>query len=229
AHLYLSPTGMLGEGNHSMVYKAEWELPRDLFVEPWMYHTCVHEQLMIQVHLLKRSRRWHEMMQQAGCKVSPATEKPGGIEYEMPVPPDTNEEFDMERIILLKPPSDSEHAPSYCAKYAVPRTSVFQVAAKLSIQHDAHLAREARNYQAFPDHFFQPWSGYNLIRQIHNPVPLHALVPQFYGYYVPVEEEASEKRPPPYLSPILLEHCGQPVDLSRLSEDDREECASLRL
>ncbi|KAI6028001.1 hypothetical protein BKA83DRAFT_32882, partial [Pisolithus microcarpus] len=287
AHLYLSPAGMLGEGNHSMVYKAEWELPRDLFVEPWMCHTCVHEQLMIQVHLLKWSGRWHEMMEQAGCKVSPDMEKPDGFKYEMPVPPDTDEEFDMERIILLKPPSDSKHAPSsaststptsdskglavfrvycpglrwqtpvdpssrcshfrYCAKYAVPRTSVFQVAAKLSIQHDAHLAREARNYQAFPDHFFQHWSGYNLIRPIHNPVPLHALVPQFYGYYVPEKgtaeaptepadtdevpaEEANQKGPPPYLSPILLlEHCGQPVDLSCLSEDDREECASLCL
>ncbi|KIK28113.1 hypothetical protein PISMIDRAFT_658156, partial [Pisolithus microcarpus 441] len=77
----------------------------------------------------------------------------------------------------------------------------------------------------FPDHFFQRWCGYNLIRPIHNPVPLHALVPQFYGYYVPVEE-----RPPPCLSPILfLEHCGQPVDLFCLSGDDREECASLCL
>ncbi|KAI6012988.1 hypothetical protein EDC04DRAFT_3121312 [Pisolithus marmoratus] len=108
--------------------------------------------------------------------------------------------------------------------YPVPRTSVFQVAAKLSIQHDRHLAREAGNYQEFPEHFFKHWNGYNLIRPIHNPVPLHALVPQFYGYYVP------KSQPPPYLSPILLlEHCGKPVDPSTLLEDDREECASLWL
>ncbi|KAI5995006.1 hypothetical protein EDD15DRAFT_708995 [Pisolithus albus] len=61
-----------------------------------MCHTCVHEQPMIQVHLLKWSERWpYEMMEQAGCNVSPATEKPGGIKYEMPVPPDTNKEFDL--------------------------------------------------------------------------------------------------------------------------------------
>ncbi|KAI6111556.1 hypothetical protein EDD16DRAFT_1433656, partial [Pisolithus croceorrhizus] len=102
------------------------------------------------------------------------------------------------------------------------------------IQHDVHLAREAQNYQAFPQHFFQHWNGYNLVRPIRNPVPLHAVVPQFYGYYKPVEEirgeNASQSQPPPYLSPILLlEHCGQPIHLSSLSEDDLEECASLCL
>ncbi|KAI6125846.1 hypothetical protein EDD16DRAFT_1473993, partial [Pisolithus croceorrhizus] len=283
AHLYLSPAGKLGKGNHSMVYKAEWELPRELFAEPKLCHTCVQEALMIQV--------------------PPAAEDEGetkDTKYEMPVPPDTDEEFDAERIIVLKPQSnsrqkqttpsstsDSEGLPVFrvycpnlrwqtpstrCSHFTfhtnrpVPRTSVFQVAAKLSIQHDTHIAREAQNYQAFPDHFFQHWNGYNLIRPIHNPVPVHALVPQFYGYYVPVEEvalstpsnenamnvdkgkatteaateakhtdkvpdeNASERRPPPYLSPILLlEHCGQPVHLSSHSEDDREECASLFL
>ncbi|KAI6007492.1 hypothetical protein EDC04DRAFT_2582786 [Pisolithus marmoratus] len=268
AHLYLSPAGKLGQGNHSMVYKAEWELPRELFAEPRLCHTCIYEELRMQVSKLKRSGRWRKMMYEAGGK-----------------------EFDSERITVLQPQSNSgqEHmTPSstcdsqdvtifrvYCPNirwqtpadpstrcthflfrtdYPVPRTSVFQVAAKLSIQHDPHLKREAGNYQEFPEHFFKHWNGYNLIRPIHNPVPLHALVPQFYGYYVPVDEvalsmpeplsgengvkinkasgeTANEKgRPPPYLSPILLlEHCGKPVDPSTLSEDDREECASLCL
>ncbi|KAI6124330.1 hypothetical protein EV401DRAFT_1183528 [Pisolithus croceorrhizus] len=305
AHLYLSPAGKLGEGNHSIVYRAEWEFPRDLFVEPRLCHSCVYEQLMEQVRKLKTSGQWRKMMQRAGCEVPPATEEEDGAEemdYEMPVPPDTNEEFDTERVILFEPQSNSTQKqatpssipssegvtvfrvycpnlswqtqadPSMCCSHSifrtdcpVPRTSVFQVTAKLSIQHDVHLAREAQNYQAFPQHFFQHWNGYNLVRPIRNPVPLHAVVPQFYGYYKPVEEvalstsgkgttdidkekttaegatdtmhtdeirgeNASQSQPPPYLSPILLlEHCGQPIHLSSLSEDDLEECASLCL
>ncbi|KAI6124329.1 hypothetical protein EDD17DRAFT_1486068 [Pisolithus thermaeus] len=281
AHLYLSPTGKLGKGNHSMVYKAEWELPRELFAEPKLCHTCVRVHPMMEVYQLKRSGRWREMMQEAGCKVPLAAEDEGvtnDTEYEMPVPPDTDEEFDAERIIGLPvfrvycPNLRWQTTSTRCSHFTfhtncpVPRTSVFQVAAKLLIQNDTHLAREAQNYQAFPDHFFQHWNGYNLTRPIHNPVPVHALTPQFHGYYVPVEkvalstpsnenatdvdkekattetateakqtdevpdENASERRPPPYLSPILLlEHCGQPVHLSSLSEDDREECASLFL
>jgi hypothetical protein len=134
----------------------------------------------------------------------------------------------------------------------VPRTTRFTVAAKLSIEHDKHLAREAENYQNFPEHFFQHWSGYNLVPPIRNPVPVHALVPQFFGYYTPVlehenqekvkdeekgdedeedtdeEEEASVQKP--YLSPILLlEHCGNPIDPDTVSDDEQEECRSLLL
>ncbi|KAI6125845.1 hypothetical protein EDD16DRAFT_1556364 [Pisolithus croceorrhizus] len=173
---------------------------------------------MEEVRKLKRSGRWRKMIQRAGCEVPPATEEDeGGIEesdYEMPVPPDADEEFDTERVILFKPQSNSTQTqattssisssegvtvfrvycpnlswqsqadPSTCCSHSifrtdspVPRTSIFQIAAKLSIQHDVHLAREAQNYQASPQHFFQHWNGYNLVRPIHNPVPLHAVVP----------------------------------------------------
>ncbi|KAI6012992.1 hypothetical protein EDC04DRAFT_2760391 [Pisolithus marmoratus] len=295
AHLYLSPAGKLGQGHHSMVYKAEWELPRELFTEPKLCHACVYEELKREVGRLKRSGWWREIMYEAEVKVPPPTEEeeggPEDMEYEMPTAPDFSEEFDSERIIVVQAQSNSgrkQMKPSsssaseeltvfrvYCpnihwqtpsdssaqcphsmfrTNYPVPRTSVFQVAAKLSTQHDRHLAREAWNYQEFPEHFFKHWNGYNLVRPIHNPVPLYALVPQFYGYYVPVEEvtsstpdtspgenamdadktpseHASEKsQPPPYLSPILLlEHCGKPIDPSTLSEDERKECASLWL
>ncbi|EIW86207.1 hypothetical protein CONPUDRAFT_44143, partial [Coniophora puteana RWD-64-598 SS2] len=76
----------------------------------------------------------------------------------------------------------------------------------------------------FPDHFFQHWSGYNVMAPLHDPVPVMALVPQFYGYYQP------EDPLPDYLSPILLlEHCGVPIDVDTLCADDRNECASLLL
>lgn len=120
--------------------------------------------------------------------------------------------------------------------YGTPLTARVQVAAKLSIQHDRHLALETANYQKFPDHFFEHWNGYNVVPPLHDPVPVGAVCPQFYGYYVPVEEtedpkgKAKVKSAPSYLSPILLvEHCGKPVQPDKLNIDDRQECASLLL
>lgn len=43
AHMYVSPTGKLGEGNHSLVYKVELELPRYLFFDPVLCSECIHE------------------------------------------------------------------------------------------------------------------------------------------------------------------------------------------
>ncbi|SJL02727.1 uncharacterized protein ARMOST_06063 [Armillaria ostoyae] len=100
-----------------------------------------------------------------------------------------------------------------------PTTFKVSVGAKLSIENDDHLEREARNYQQFPEHFFQHWSGYNVIPPLHDPTPALAVVPQFYGYYVPEEGEAKDGE---YLSPILLlEDCGVPVDVDELDMDDR--------
>lgn len=102
-----------------------------------------------------------------------------------------------------------------------PLTVTVRVAAKLSIQDDSHLAREAQNYQKFPQHFFEHWSGFNLIPPIRNPVPVGALVPQFYGFYTPVMDTAAAKKAR-YLSPILLlEHCGTPIDPATMGIDDR--------
>ncbi|KAK0491682.1 hypothetical protein IW261DRAFT_1389570 [Armillaria novae-zelandiae] len=112
----------------------------------------------------------------------------------------------------------------------VPTTFKVSVGAKLSLKDDGHLEREAKNYQQFPEHFFQHWSGYNVIAPLHDPTPALAVVPQFYGYYVPEEDEAKtcNDNDGEYLSPILLlEDCGVPVDVDQLGLDDRHECASL--
>ncbi|VDC02512.1 unnamed protein product [Peniophora sp. CBMAI 1063] len=137
-----------------------------------------------------------------------------------------------------------------------PLTARVKVCAKLSIQGDLHLAREAENYQAFPSHFFEHWNGYNLVYPLHDPTPCGALVPQFYGYYVPrggfkpvvndvvvidpnpaagSDAVTSDPKPTPqlpadYISPILLlEHCGLPIQIDELSEDDKSTCAALYL
>ena len=274
AHLYISPLAKLGSGNHSEVYKAELELPRDLFVEPALCMRCVGEELEKEKRALKKSGKWRSLFVQEGLR-PPEGESDDDMSdvdegYEMPVPPDPNEEFDHEEIAVLQsntectssdgptssngnddnlvafriycpgiqwqsssdPSTICKHRRSHLNTGPVPRTATFQVAAKLSIQYDAHLAREAKNYQEFPEHFFQNWNGYNLVRPIRNPVPVNALVPQFYGYYVPHtnNNKAPGSSHRPYLSPILLlEHCGISLDPATLSLDDREECASLLL
>ena len=99
-----------------------------------------------------------------------------------------------------------------------------------SIQYNAHLAHEVKNYQEFPEHFFQNWSGYNLVWPLLHLVPVNALIPQFYSYYVPDDNKTSCSFDHPYLSPILLlEHCGISLDPATLSLVDREECALLLL
>jgi hypothetical protein len=112
-------------------------------------------------------------------------------------------------------------------KKPVPRTARFRVAAKLSLPEDLHLEREATNYLKFPAHFFQHWSGYNVIPPLHDPTPVGALVPQFFGYYTPDTPSDSDGEDV-YCSPILLiEHCGKPIHVNKLSTDDRHECAAL--
>ena len=43
AHLYLSPRETVSQGEHSVVYKAEWELLRNVLVDGYIRHTCVME------------------------------------------------------------------------------------------------------------------------------------------------------------------------------------------
>jgi hypothetical protein len=109
-----------------------------------------------------------------------------------------------------------------------PLTAKVKVAAKLSLQYDHHLSKEAEAYQAFPRHFFEHWSGFNIIKPIKEPTPVGPLVPQFYGYYVPdINPDSDGSRSgspeiPQYLSPILLlEDCGRQLDPEELTVDDQ--------
>lgn len=104
-----------------------------------------------------------------------------------------------------------------------PTTFKARVAVKLSLPDDEHLAHEAENYQRFPMHFFQHWSGYNVVPPIHDPTPARAIVPQFYGYYVLEDAPEGERdAAAPFLSPIIiLEDCGVPIEIEDLSLDDK--------
>lgn len=266
AHLYISPFHRCGSGNHSIVYRAEWELPRSLLVDDVLCDVCIEEkgaeylqqrQNMPDLHGLKSEGHLHpttgtisfkdEFIPAAKAEIvredAAAKESEKGkaksmghgetrtIEPGKTVRMGTYEGPVLQAALDVKwqNPERGQYcshiqASRICKK--VPLTAKVSVAAKLSIQHDVHLAREAENYQSFPSHLFQSWDGYNLIPPLLDPVPVNAVVPQFYGYYIPTEKQEGESRP--YLSPILLlEDCGVPIDPNELNIDDKHECASL--
>ncbi|KAJ6472290.1 hypothetical protein C8R47DRAFT_987866 [Mycena vitilis] len=108
------------------------------------------------------------------------------------------------------------------------------------------LLNEGKFYDAFPKHLQEGWCGMNLVAPILHPVPVGAVVPKFYGYYVPEDETDAVKSDemeglrrfkcgPIYkswyqMSPLLLlEECGSPIVSSRFTADERSECYSLAL
>ncbi|KAK0185468.1 hypothetical protein F5146DRAFT_937187 [Armillaria mellea] len=225
AHLYLSSERIIGRGHHSAVYSAEWEVPRTWLpsFRPRVCEQCASLALLEKlkkdmpdveaddtqyvgkqistflIEMARRSAREHE--DTGKKKMGPVRETHIDVQWQGP--------------------------GTYCEheKYRSNKTTFRTlVSAKLSFKHDGHLEHEAKNYQKFPAHFFQHWNGYNLVSPLHDPTPVGAVVPQFYGYYVPEKDEGNQE----YLSPILLlEDCGTHIDVEALDIDDRQECASL--
>ncbi|KAG0696082.1 hypothetical protein DFH29DRAFT_813439, partial [Suillus ampliporus] len=240
AHLYLQPRAV-GSGNHSVVHAVEWELPRDLFVDPHLCRTCVQQDEPSAQECVPKEDKGKGKADGGDEEKADAEERDDEK---------SDEEESDEEIFTIEPPRVVRIA-SYSGPVlrihttvkwqepfkercghgpfdsrSVPRAATVHVVAKLSIEHDLHLAREAKNYQSFPDHFFQHWNGYNVMPPLHDPVPVGALCPQFYGYYTPDDPTDGTNRPN-YLSPILLlEDCGREIDPEELSLDDKQECAS---
>ncbi|TFK23387.1 hypothetical protein FA15DRAFT_620944 [Coprinopsis marcescibilis] len=277
AHLYLSPRSYRGSGNHSIVYGAEWELPRGVLFdgslktgdeedneregEVVMCRECVLEKAnalieaedgpneeKIDSKWVEKSG-WYEITRKGrkGQSLSIIDDEgeygEPGEEVEFLIHPgkDARTQWDYRgplRVVQTDVPWQDvrypicEH-PEVLSKAkalrmdirreerCVPTTATVCVTAKLSTG-DEHLEREAANYQTFPDHFFEHWNGFNIIRPMLDPVPVGALVPQFYGYYT--TRNGGEGRS----AIMLLEDCGEQVgDVDEMSVDDRQECASL--
>ncbi|KAK0192445.1 hypothetical protein F5146DRAFT_928051 [Armillaria mellea] len=105
-------------------------------------------------------------------------------------------------------------------------TGQFEVAVKLTrSDHESHrmLRTEAKLYDsAIPQYLTGDWSGFHFIEEAvydgDGIVPVAAVVPKFYGFYSPVHGDHIG-----LLSPILLmEECGTPIDVKRLTPKDRE-------
>jgi hypothetical protein len=224
AHLYLSPAHQVGTGNHSVVYNAEWELPRSLLVDDILCQKCMEEKVAEELGELQREKEWKTKV------VSESVSWNNRLRTRTITP--------LKKIFPRVSWQNLEHGP-HCSHIQeskrdekVPPTVKVGVAAKLSMRYDAHLDREANNYQAFPAHLFEHWSGYNIIEPLHEPVPVGAVLPQFYGHYVPEKNSDGDEKDKygnsQYLSAILLlENCGIPIDPETLDKDDKNECASL--
>ncbi|KAH7925677.1 hypothetical protein BV22DRAFT_1128823 [Leucogyrophana mollusca] len=236
----------LGTGNHSIVYKAELELPRTLFVkdgEEGVCRLCIAELVSDELRKSdeKEANTEGKKDQSSEPSTSPTSSPDKGKEKEKSSP---QRSFPTAKHTRTVWPIVTVSLPPAC-----PHKARVQIAAKLSLEGDPHLLNEAHNYQSFPSHFFEHWNGYNVLEPLHDPVPVGAVVPQFYGYYMPcaedpasvpggdeqanpndmdVDMETEKAESVPYLSPLLLlEQCGTPVDLATLAKDDRTECASL--
>ncbi|KAI0080013.1 hypothetical protein K474DRAFT_1769692 [Panus rudis PR-1116 ss-1] len=126
------------------------------------------------------------------------------------------------------------------------RQGTVRVAAKLAHARSSArqmLHNEAEIYHSFPEHMSEEWCGYHVITPwMRSPVPSSAMVPKFFGYYVPMRVDKGD---PDYRqetggqvdesqghswegrSPVLLvEDCGKPIDSVRLDVDARAECYS---
>lgn len=245
AHLYLSPSQSIGEGNHSYVYGAEFELPRSTFMEDEICHECIkadmYRALMEQdgPNGEHRDPKWDKKVGRYVVKTSgnpPRTlttdDGDGETEYlhqhnTRTRPLHSTVEYEGPyRLIYSNIGYQCLERGPYCEHIATspkgihPLTAKVRVAAKLSIPNDLHLGREAEAYQAFPRDFFEHWSGFQLVKPLKVPTPVGPLVPQFYGYYVPDLETLVD--PARYLSPILLiEDCGHQIAPEKLTEDDK--------
>jgi len=241
AHLYLSPRHYAGSGNHSFVYHAEWELPRSCLVEEQICIHCVMEDVEAIVREQDgengetRDGKWDQLSGKVVLKV--VNTPPITVMMTNEGGPEGTKEYvlregENSREVVYEGPyrvihSRVKYQNLACAPYCEhlrkltssihPLTTKVRVIAKLSIKRDKHLDREAKNYQQFPKHFFENWSGYNLLPPIHGPIPIGPVVPQFYGYYTPKDLKTVR-----YRSPILLlEDCGEPIRPEGLSFDDR--------
>ncbi|KAJ3814772.1 hypothetical protein EV368DRAFT_66312 [Lentinula lateritia] len=276
AHLFISPAEFVGKGHHSVVYRAEWDLPRSVFSKYVICHKCVEE--------AAKKIFSEDSVSNAAGDTSSASDRAGRADeivgrnfilrkQHLPVidmtivregqPEDENtpcysvggetvdyleytgESMPTVHVDTVPWYDSSSTDPAPCSHLAVtssisgplpgpvPPTASVSVIAKLSVYDDNHLEKEAKCYQSFGEDFSQHWSGYTVALPIRDPTPTGAITPNFYGFYSKEEDKTNDNEEKvidrhSFLSPILLiEDCGQPIEVEKLSLDDRQECAAL--
>jgi hypothetical protein len=87
------------------------------------------------------------------------------------------------------------------------------------------LENEARIYGVLPAHFSEDWSGFNALlestRYGDGRVPATAVVPKFYGFFVPVHQPPDTSQCEPARPILMMEECGTPIKAAKLKQDQR--------
>ncbi|KAI0791425.1 hypothetical protein C8Q75DRAFT_715555 [Abortiporus biennis] len=134
------------------------------------------------------------------------------------------------------------HSAAYAAPLKLPsplstykssscRPGTVQVVAKVAFPERDHrdlLDNEGKVYNNFPKHMSDEYCGWHSLWPLmQNPAPAGAVVPKFYGFYIP-EYRPDEAQGTNGRSPILLvEICGKPINTRRMSTEERAQCFSL--
>ncbi|KIK69093.1 hypothetical protein GYMLUDRAFT_35141 [Collybiopsis luxurians FD-317 M1] len=213
AHLFISPAELVGTGNHSRVYRAEWDLPRSVFSEPKICKICVENAALdiLEQKSAKGAKKSDEMediiLQKR--RIVPGLDlnfKAWNTEDDKIAHVRAREEQALQYLdyagiidtVLVDSVPWYVDGPPLCSHLEqsfvsgplpgpTPPTVQVSVIAKLSVPEDGHLEREAVNYQRFGPEFSQHWTGYNLALPIRDPTPTGAITPTFYGYYTKEE------------------------------------------
>ncbi len=191
AHLYLSSKRIIGRGHHSAVHSAEWEIPRT-WLPSFRPRVCERCASLALLEKLKKDMPDVEVdeTEYAGKQISTFLNE---LARRSAATGFLHEDTSKTKMTCGGPVRQIDidvqwQGPGTYCKHETCRSNktTFRtlVSAKLSIKHDVHLKQEAKNYQKFPAHFFQHWNGYNIVPPLHDPTPIGAVVPQFYGYYV---------------------------------------------
>ena len=227
AHLYITPRRRIGSGHHSFVYQVELELPRDMFMPPTPCLECAKE------HYLKDQREHWEYLGERESPFDKKAENDLQIQhfysmfFKNRAPFVEEDRNDVRFKVLRYLKFTGPNCPHRSDQIPEPPSQKVSVTAKLTIpddhveEHSKHLENEANVYQGFPFHMYEHWNGYNVIAPIREPVPVGAVAPQFYGFYVPDEDNEPIKKGE-FMSPILLlEHCGVSVKLDNITMDQK--------
>jgi hypothetical protein len=89
------------------------------------------------------------------------------------------------------------------------------------------LLHEAKIYASLPKHLMDDWSGFHYMEEAQENgdgiVPVHAVVPKFYGCYVPMtkDKHRSQTQDSELMPLLLIEDCGQPVVPESLTREQR--------
>lgn len=108
-------------------------------------------------------------------------------------------------------------------------TGEVTVAAKVSFEDQESLDmlhHEGKIYDSFPRHLMEDWSGHNYLPEASydvctGAVPACAVVPKFYGYYIPITDVPIGKDSKPFTPILLMEECGVPIKTAKLTSLER--------